>query len=129
MKPKKSIIRIATENLFDADVVLIVCEWSQLKAATKTVCDAEHFQELEKKIDAHGEQSFTKAVQFPFPGGGSVVWARPDARLSTLVHEITHAAHHLLSRRDTPLSEDTEEVYAYLNEFLFKSLVDSRSTL
>ncbi len=38
--------------------------------------------------------------------------------IGTLTHEMTHVASYLLRRRRIPLSEDTEEVYAYLTEHL-----------
>lgn len=56
-------------------------------------------------------------------GGGFVVLlnsARKDDRVSiaTLVHEMVHVAQYLLRKRRIPLSEDTEEVHAYLTEYL-----------
>lgn len=37
-----------------------------------------------------------------------------------LVHEMTHVTQYLLKHRRIPLSEDTDEVHAYLVEFLVK---------
>ena len=38
--------------------------------------------------------------------------------ISNLIHEITHVVSYLLRDRSIPLTEDTEEVYAYLTEYI-----------
>lgn len=53
-------------------------------------------------------------------GGGSIIWII-EQKNSTIVHELFHSTYHILKNREIPLSEDTEEVYAYLLEYLTKS--------
>lgn len=123
MKTKKVITRFVHEKLFNADILLVVCDFDVFLESTKNKLTKEKFKILEKQVKEHGEDSWTLATQFPMPGGGSIIWGKPNAHIGSLVHEVTHAAHHLLKRRTVPLSEDTEEVYAYLIQFLFNELV------
>lgn len=56
-------------------------------------------------------------------GGGFVVLLRFEKdefrrAVAILVHEMVHVAQYLLRHRRVPLSEDTEEVHAYLVEHL-----------
>ncbi len=119
---KKAIIKWTRCDLFNADIVLIVCPWEDLLGAAKEALTKEKFETLSKQYETHGHDPYSLALQFPFGGGGSLIWGKPHATVGTLVHEITHAAHHLLKQRSVPLSEDTEEVYAYMIEFLFNNL-------
>lgn len=123
MKKKTTTIKCVYEDLFSADFVMILCEWKDLKKHIKEPLSKEHYEEMCKIIDEHGERKSTLAVTFPQDGGGSIIWFNPKAGLGTYVHELTHASHHLLKKREIPLSDDTEEVYAYLIDFLFKAFV------
>ncbi len=123
-KKKKAIIRFVPVMLFNSEVVLVRCEWDQFLSTSKEFIDEDKFKKLEKMATEHGDEPSTLATQFPLGGGGSIIWAKPDVTLSTVVHESIHAAIELLKKRAIPLSEDTEEVYAYLIEFLFKSFID-----
>lgn len=123
MKTKKVITKFAHESLFNADFLLVVCDWDVFLESTKNKITKEKFEILEKQVKEHGKDDWCLATQFGMTGGGSVIWANPHAIIGTLVHEVTHAAHWLLKQRSVPLSEDTEEVYAYLQEFLFNELV------
>lgn len=59
-------------------------------------------------------------------GGGFVILLRTRKGqfydfLGTLTHEMVHVTQYLLRDRRTPLNEDTEEVHAYLTEYLVKT--------
>lgn len=59
-------------------------------------------------------------------GGGFVVLLRTEKgefrrAVAHLTHEIVHVAQYLLRNRRIPLSEDTEEVHAYLTEHIVES--------
>lgn len=122
MKKVKIITRWAHDSTFAADIVMVISEWADFLTGAKEYCEGERFDELKYKYDKHGHQPSVDGVQFPFAGGGSMIWIKPEVGVSTMVHEIVHAAHHLLKCRSTPLSEDTEETYAYLIESIFKKL-------
>ena len=123
MKKSKIITRHVRETLFDADIVLIVCEFPYFLEHALKMVDKDKQESLKRMVERHGDDPWSKATQYPFGGGGSVIWAKPSEGLPTLVHEITHAAHHLLKCRDIKLTDETEEVYAYLVQFLFEGLV------
>jgi hypothetical protein len=40
--------------------------------------------------------------------------------VAILSHEMTHATQYILRQRRIPLNEDTEEIYAYLQDFLLR---------
>ena len=128
MKKQKPIIRHAHEKLFNADILLIICEWKDFYNEASKILDKKvaKNEEFEKRYKTHGEDYYGKGCQFPFSGGGSVIWIKPNEEIGTLVHEMVHTAHHLLKCRTVPLSEDTEEVYAYLIEFLFNNIVKGK---
>jgi hypothetical protein len=53
------------------------------------------------------------------PRGGYAILLRAKPNnfrqfLSNLIHEVTHAVAFILRERKTPLSEDTDEIYAYM---------------
>lgn len=122
VKRKKIITRYVHDPVFNTDIVLVISDWCDFLEGAHEFLPLDKLQALTKMVEKHGEDPHCLATQFPFPGGGSIIWLHHESQLSTLVHEIVHAAHHLLEKRDTPLSSDTEETYAYLIEFLFKSL-------
>lgn len=45
--------------------------------------------------------------------------------MSILVHETSHATRKILDRINTPHTEDTEEVYAYLQQFIFEEILNN----
>jgi len=61
-----------------------------------------------------------------------IIWVKAegpesDADLITvLTHEIFHFVHWLMSRKDIPLCDETEEVYAYLLEFLIETIMANK---
>jgi hypothetical protein len=120
---KEIIIRYTHEQLFNVEVVLVVSEWKDfLDGATEFVKD-NNYKELEEMYKGHGEDISCLGTMFPFDGGGCVIWIKNDEKIGTLVHEITHAVQHILKKRAIPLVFETEEVYAYLTEYLFNSLI------
>lgn len=51
-----------------------------------------------------------------------VIWLHPKAGNPQLWHECFHAAHRLLNDRGIWLTDSSEEVYAYFQEWLIKEL-------
>lgn len=125
---KKEVKKIPTryfhENLFNIDFVLVLCEWKEFLQEAKNIVSEDKFSSLKEMVEKHGEDVWCQATQFPFGGGGSIIWSKPENELGTLVHEITHAVHHALKARSVPLSEDTEEVYAYMMESVFRGILE-----
>lgn len=50
-----------------------------------------------------------------------VIWLR-TRKISTMAHECFHATHWILDRSGVALSDDSEEVYAYHQEFLINKM-------
>ena len=77
--------------------------------------------------DVSEESDFDNlAMTFYDEGIGLVVWF-PEMKLTfdnigIINHEVSHIVLNVLGRIDTPLSEDTSEVYAYLTEFYNKNI-------
>lgn len=119
-KPKTIVVH---ENLFDIDFVLTFCEWKDLKERVGEFAEEPHKSILLRNIQEHGNKATALATQYPLEGGGSLIWISPRADTGTIVHELVHASHHALQARDTKLSEDTEEIYAYFLEFLYREFI------
>lgn len=122
MKKAKIIQRKVREELFGASVYLVMSEWNDLLSAAKIMMDEEKFEELKGVVEKGDEDSYRVACNIAIGGGSSVIWTHPSSSISELLHEIVHATAILLRDRGVPLSRDTEEVYAYMVEFLFKGL-------
>lgn len=45
--------------------------------------------------------------------------------MSVLAHEVFHAASFIMKRVDIPLSDDSEEAYAYLQQMIFEEILDN----
>lgn len=107
-------------DTFDTDILLIHCKYVDFLSLSKESLDKEWFDFLCKIAIDHDDT--VKARQYPFPGGGSVIWTNENATIGTLIHEITHAVFHLLDRKGIRYCSDSEEIYAYLMESIFKNL-------
>lgn len=117
-------IFLINADIFKVDVVIAVdsTEADAVKWMKKNAHKRLHEQLAEKfkgwdedcKGDCEGRMFET--------GGGFFVFIRSNESwvktFGTLVHEMTHVTHYLLRNRRMPLSEDTEETYAYLIEYL-----------
>ena len=55
----------------------------------------------------------------------SAVWVE-EKSLANVAHEMLHAAIAIMRYLDTPLTEDTEEIYCRLQEFLLTQAFDAR---
>lgn len=88
---------------------------------TKPLLDDEKIKELrEKKINT--------AHYLSREGHLRMIFIKADSLLHLIDlfdHEKIHLLHHLLSFRDTPLCDNTEETYAYLSQYLTKQFLRS----
>jgi hypothetical protein len=88
----------------------------------RALCDDESMlAEVKSEIDEW--DNATTLGRMCLMGGGFVVLLRtidsPFHQIASLVtHEMVHVTQYLLRKRRIPLSEDTEEVHAYLTEHL-----------
>jgi len=114
-------VKIIYVSLFDAEVVILYGSHTEALLWVKKNCPLQ--TELIQAIEAHPIKRTVKATTYPQIGGGSLIVLPQKSTLSTTIHELTHAAFHLLKSRDTPLTEETEETYSYLIEFLVKHAI------
>lgn len=124
MKKKKEIeSRFAPVGAWSADVVLLIGEFDLIKPwVQKNVTNDRKEEVLRHLADPDNKAGHTNLGRTYFlSGGGSLIWLR-EYKPEILVHEIVHAAHHVLLSKATPLTDSTEEAYAYLIEHLYKSL-------
>lgn len=56
-------------------------------------------------------------------GGGYAIWVKKKNDPASLIHEITHFVQYLFRDRRTPLTEDTEEIYAYMTAHIIDRLL------
>ena len=54
---------------------------------------------------------------------GCVIWLHEEAWAGVVAHEVFHAVYCLLTSRQIPLTDETEEVYAYAINWLFNQIV------
>lgn len=54
-----------------------------------------------------------------------VIWSR-GGNVPTIAHECLHAVSYFLRGKGVPLSNDTDEIYAYLFDFLFETIVKAK---
>jgi len=73
-------------------------------------------------LKEHPIEPYCQARTIEMSGGGSIIWLRHRNNLDVASHEATHAASHCLRARGIEHTSDTEEVFAYLQEFIFSNI-------
>lgn len=130
MASKKNIKRVWTDKsnfhvsveMFKVDIVFVCnCNEQETKKALKEAC-GDNFDRFKNKYLKGWNNDGTLGRMIPFMGG-FVVLLKEDTGgfrtfVSIMIHEITHVVQYLLRDRRIPLTEDTEEVYAYLTEYI-----------
>lgn len=95
------------------------------------VCDLERYRwlinhEFGEKVPNKGEdeRSYGKFVVYTKRGQQiAVIWLRKGkAKAGELAHEAFHAAHWILQSKGLWLTDSSEEAYAYLIQFIVKSI-------
>ena len=89
----------------------------------------ELLQTVTKKLDEYEiphSQKECPAVCLPLPAGGvvAVFFTFKDLQSYYICHEVSHATHHILQFIGLKLTDDTDEVYAYHNDMLFRYCID-----
>ena len=108
------------EDLFDCDFLLLIGDYSLLKDWAKGVLSGEKLNDFNRMCTEMSDVG--RGRQFPMSGGGSIIWLKPGIDNRYLVHEVVHAATHLLRDKGIPVNSDTDELLAYLVERLYQRL-------
>lgn len=78
------------------------------------------------EVDEFTAQSFNRGKTCQFSSGQTVIWLPNSPQsvdeLSVLNHEIFHAVTLILNKVGIRLSEDSEEAYAYLIQYVSKQI-------
>jgi len=86
----------------------------------------EHFEIQSGSPEELGPESTSigrcATVLNPEYGYMTFIWTKKK-NISTLTHEVFHAVYETLSTRGIPLTESTEEVYAYLLQMIIREIV------
>lgn len=110
-------------GVYQADVVLIVGDYNLVHDWIKENARKDRYEDIKDHIGK--KEKTTLGVTFKMAGGGVIIWMPAMNRL-TLIHEIMHATHHILSIKGIDLNDETEEAYAYLFEYLYTALTRSK---
>ena len=109
-------------DMFKVDIIFVCnCNEKQVKKRLKKACGS-NYPNFKKKYLEGWDDEITMGRMIPFMGGFIVLLKGTGGGFRTfvsiMVHEITHVAQYLLRDRRIPLTEDTEEVHAYLTEYI-----------
>lgn len=108
-------------SIFRADILVLVGDEKYiLTHCKKDGClNKEAFMKLEEHLKEYPIESKNEGRMFEIFGGGSIIWMRKP-NILTLIHEITHAVHYLITSKNMTMCRETEELFAYLTEYIFK---------
>lgn len=121
-KTPVSFIEISCEcDLYSADVTLVIGPKENLIPWFQKIARPSLHNEFITKVTNTFNGRQPRGVCFALPGGASVIWLE-EKRADVFIHEISHAAYHLLQAKGINLTYETDEAYAYLVEFLFRKL-------
>ena len=124
---QKKRIFVVDVAVFKVDVLVAVdCGEKDVLAWFKKHGAAKH-DEVKEVISEWDEDSKTSTLGRMYQAsGGFIVFLKSHQSwiemFGLLVHEMTHVTQYLLKDRRVPLSMDTDEVHAYLVEYLVKSV-------
>ena len=108
--------KIINIDIFNTDLLACFDSFRELKLTIYNVMDK---GKAEQAIKDFGEPDDTTLARTSITEQGSVILWMPSLPKTTkdcgtLAHEIFHAARFILNKIGINLSDDTEEVYAYL---------------
>ena len=86
--------------------------------------DYQRIARLKFKIEFKDKTNTDGAFNVFEHGGIEVcfIWTK-GRKVELIAHEISHAVSYVLRQKGLPLSDDTEEAYAYLTQFLMNQII------
>lgn len=110
-------------NMFNRGVLFFIGPQEEL---IKTL--AENFDEyaetIQKTIKEDGIEPDNYALGYTFKVlPDALVWCPEEPTVKVAVHELTHCVYHILKQVEIPLTDDTEEVFAYMMEYLYAEFI------
>ena len=109
-------------DVFMVDVVFVCnANKQQIKKLLEKALGC-NYEKLDMKYLKGWDNSIHRGLMIPFMGGFIVLLKNVDGNFRSfvgiMIHEITHVVQYLLRDIRVPLNEGTEEVYAYLTEYI-----------
>jgi hypothetical protein len=132
-KPKKDYWHkqffFVTVDLFNADIgVCVNASEKEIKDWLKKVSGKNYDDFNEKELEGWDTSKTDQGRMIPFRGGEIIIlkFEKNEFRksLGVLFHEVSHAVYHLCNDRRTPLTDDTDEIYAYMNESVMVQILN-----
>lgn len=120
-KSDRLIERFYHLDLFQTDFFVLIGDHALLKGWAKDVLGGDRLAEFTDML--RDTSHVSRGRQYPMLGGGSVIWLKPGEDIKYLIHEVTHAATHLMRDKGLPITSDTDELLAYLVETLYARFV------
>lgn len=119
---------VLSADVFETDIAFFInMSEKEIAVALKKMA-GDNYEKFDRDELERWDENAYHGRMIPFLGG-FIVLLKADKDsfrkfVGILVHEITHVVQYLLRNRRIPLSEDTEEVHAYLSEFLTRTALN-----
>ncbi len=119
----------AVRTMFKCHVILFVGEKEQsvVEYIEKGGYELNYPEEFYMRVHAVRKHEVGAVTGFGTMGT-CFIYLRHLHDMPVFAHEISHAAFAILERAGVPHTRDTEEVYAYLQEYIMDGLLDKENT-
>jgi hypothetical protein len=119
--PQFHVLNVDVYNT-DVGVAVNMSEDAVLRRIAKLHSNTDNLASLRRDISGWDDNPANVGRMAPLAGGFVVLFRfdRRDFRkaVGTIAHEMTHVTQWLFRNRNTPLTPDTDEAYAYLTDYL-----------
>ena len=110
-------------DVWDVHVAVYVGKFEDAKVWAKSMMKQPQLKELLDEMALEDEEKLkTQGITYYLQGGGSFIWL-PKFDKGTLVHEMSHSVFHCLDNKGIELNEETDEVWGYTMECLYRKLL------
>lgn len=120
-------VKVITEKMYDDKIYFIVGSISDFKRWVKKMKVIDH-ESVEDIPDTIG--GLASMVRYPISKTKDeiayVIFVKDETDIPILVHETNHLTYDALKRKGVELKDETKEVYAYYQEWLFKEVTSRR---
>lgn len=101
-------------------------DWFTLVCANTLQEAFDHLKEKHKDFEGFDFDGQGHAACMIYHGnaGATILFSYDEVLAHFICHEVTHATNALLTRSGIPLTDSTDEVYAYHNSMLFTFVTD-----
>lgn len=105
-------------DLFRREVLVIVSDYTTFIGHLNPHLDREELNELKE----NAPRSSVNGEAFMLNSGDAVIWIRDvfsqETTATILIHEASHVAIKMLQDIGVPLTDESEEIYAYMTQYI-----------